>query len=62
MSGPHEISDKISVIVSTFKSVLGMEPPSQLISHSWTFTKALRLPPHKLKQHLQALLDLTPRR
>eukprot|EP00775_Hariotina_reticulata_P008617 gene8617-8798_t len=61
-AGPHEISDKISVIMSTFKSVLSMEPPSQLISHPWTFTKALRLPPHKLAQHLQALLDLTPHR
>jgi hypothetical protein len=35
-----------------------MQPPSQLLSDAWTFTKALRLPDHQLQVHLTGLLHL----
>ncbi|KAF6266451.1 hypothetical protein COO60DRAFT_1633044 [Scenedesmus sp. NREL 46B-D3] len=55
---PHEVSEQITRIVAVFKSRLGMQPPSQLLSEAWTFTKALRLPDQQLQAHLAGLLQL----
>lgn len=39
-----------------------MQPPSQLLSHSWTFAKALRLPERQLRRQLALLQQLVPDR
>jgi hypothetical protein len=52
------VSDQITRIVASFKSRLSMQPPSQLLSDAWTFTKALRLPDQQLQSHLTGLLQL----
>ncbi|WIA35601.1 hypothetical protein OEZ86_004022 [Tetradesmus obliquus] len=55
---PHEVSEQITRIVASFKRRLAMQPPSQLLSDAWTFTKALRLPDQQLQSHLAGLLGL----
>jgi hypothetical protein len=52
------VSEQITRIVAAFRARLGMQPPSQLLSDAWTFTKALRLPDHQLQGHLNGLLQL----
>jgi hypothetical protein len=58
IADPHEVSEQITRIVAAFRARLGMQPPSQLLSNSWTFTKALRLPDHQLQANLNGLLQL----
>jgi hypothetical protein len=55
---PHEVSEQITRIVAAFRARLAMQPPSQLLSDTWTFTKALRLPDQQLQVHLNGLLQL----
>jgi hypothetical protein len=52
------VSEQITRIVATFKARLGMQPPSQLLSDAWTFTKALRLQDSQLSRNLNGLLQL----
>lgn len=55
---PLEVSDRITRVITAFRTHLGMQPPTELLSNAMTFVKALRLPDERLEAHLKGLLAL----